>query len=103
MTKLAGTLPDNPEANGLDAIAPQLIAEPNQVHLAVMLIDCKEIKTMTDTGDEIPTARIRRVEVITEDRDRVVQLLRRAMESRLGRTTLPLDMEDDLRALGEGL
>ena len=98
MTKLASALPKG-EGNGLDAIARELIDNPHDIHVVVALIDCKKITTDNDTGDVEPTARIRRIEPITEgDRDVAAKMLRRALERRTGKTVLPFDLEEDMRA-----
>lgn len=97
MTKLANGLPGG-EANGLSAIARDLIDNPKQVHVVIALVDCKSISTDTDSGDITPTARIRRIEPIQVDKDLVAKIMRRAMETRTGKTVLPFDLEEDLRA-----
>lgn len=98
MTKLASSLPGG-DANGLTAIARALIDSPHEVHVVVALVDCKRITTDNDTGEIVPTARIRRIEVIGEtDRDLAARMMRRALEVRTGKTVLPFDLEEDLRA-----
>lgn len=96
MTKLNSGLPKG-DGNGLGAISHDLVHEPHKIHVAVMLIDCKSITTDADSGDVTPTARIRRIEVIQQDKDIVAKLLRRAMEDRTGQVVLPFDLEEDLR------
>jgi len=95
---LAGALPAG-ESNGLDAIARELIETPEKVHVVIALVDCSKITTKTDSGDVIPTARVRRIEAITdpEDGHRMRVLLRREYERRTGKTVLPFDLEEDLR------
>lgn len=103
MTKLGSGLPKG-EANGLDSIARKLIDEPHAVHLAVVILDCKKVTTDHDSGDVEPTARIRRVEVIeADDVPLAAKMLRRAMERRTGQTVLPFDLEEDMRAVLEGV
>lgn len=102
MTKLAARLPEG-DANGLTAIQAALIDNPHQVHVVVALLDCKSITTDHDTGDIRPTARIRRIEPIRGDKDMVAKIMRRAMEERTGRTVLPFDLEEDMRAAFEGI
>lgn len=98
MTKLASTLPKG-EGNGLSAIARELIDRPEDVHIVVALLDCKKIATDIDSGDVEPTARIRRIEVIDKnDRDLAAKMMRRALEQRTGKTVLPFDLEEDMRA-----
>lgn len=98
MTKLASGLPGG-DANGLVAIARELIDNPHEVHVIVGLVDCKRITTDNDSGEVVPTARIRRVEVIGDnDKDLAAKMMRRALEERTGKTVLPFDLEEDLRA-----
>ena len=98
MTKLNSSLPKG-DGNGLDSLARDLISEPAKVHIVIALIDCRSITTETDTGDIEPTARIRRVEAISDDDKATVALMmRRALERRTGKTVLPFDLEEDVRA-----
>lgn len=98
-TKLSSGLPQG-EANGLAAIAADLANTPEKVHVVIALVDCSKITTNVDNGDVIPTARVRRIEAITDPQDghRLRQLLRRQWERRTGKTVLPFELEDDLRA-----
>jgi hypothetical protein len=98
MTRLASGLPKG-DGNGLDSLARKLIDEPHNVHVVVALVDCKKTTTDNDDGTVEPTARIRRIEAITEaDKDLAAKMLRRALEKRTGKTVLPFDLEEDLRA-----
>lgn len=98
MTKIASSLP-NGDGNGLNALARALIDSPHDIHVVVALIDCKKTTTDNDTGEVEPTARIRRIEAIGEqDKDLAAKMLRRALERRTGKTVLPFDLEEDLRA-----
>lgn len=98
MTKLTSSLPAG-DGNGLNAIARALIDSPRDVHVVVALIDCKKITTDNDSGEVEPTARIRRIEAIeAADRDLAAKMMRRALERRTGKTVLPFDLEEDLRA-----
>lgn len=98
MTKLASSLPGG-DANGLTAIARDLIDNPHEIHVVVALVDCKRFTTDNDTGEIVPTARIRRIEVIAaNDKDLAAKMMRRALEGRTGKQVLPFDLEEDLRA-----
>ena len=98
MTKLTASLPKG-DGNGLDALARQLIDTPHDVHVVIALVDCKKITTDNDDGTVEPTARIRRIEAISEeDREVAARMLRRALERRTGKTVLPFDLEEDMRA-----
>lgn len=96
---LAGALPEG-EGNGLAAIARELVENPERVHVVIALVDCSKITTKTDSGDVLPTARIRRIEAITdpEDGHRMRLLLRREYERRTGKAVLPFDFERDMQA-----
>ena len=92
MAKLTSALPKG-EANGLSALDRELIDSPSSIHVVIALVDCKKITTDVDSGDVEPVARIRRIEVIREDKDRAAIMLRRALEVRTGKTVLPFDLE----------
>jgi hypothetical protein len=94
---LSGSLPKG-DANGLAPIVRTLIDEPHRYHVVMAIVDCKSVTTNNDTGEVVPTARIRRIEVVLpDDLARGQQLMRRALEKRTGRAMLPLDLEDDLK------
>lgn len=97
---LGGTLPAD-DRNGLTALARRLIGNPEAVHVVVALVDCSRITRKIDTGDEVPTVRIRAIEPIGEHADakEMRRLLRRAYERRTGKTELPLELERELDAL----
>ena len=98
MTKLSSSLPSG-DGNGLASIGRQLIDNPQQLHVAIALVDCKSKTIDTDSGEAIPTARVRRIEIVSaSDIDVAQQIMRRALEERTGQTVLPLDLEDELRA-----
>jgi hypothetical protein len=64
------------------------------------VIDCRRVAVDADTGDEVATVRFRRVEVLLQDDlPAAEQLMRRALEHRTGATTLPLELEDEIREL----
>lgn len=96
--KIASALPKSEEHNGLTAVRDILLSEPTSLHVCVIVADCSKITTDVDTGDAIPTARIRLIEVVDdpEAKQRLQQYARRAREQRTGKTVLPLDLEDEL-------
>lgn len=96
--KLSGKLPRG-DADGLSQLAGALVENPGRVHVAILLMDCKSVTTDQDTGDTVPTARIRRVEVVRgADLDQAERLVRRALEERSGSTVLPMELEDEITA-----
>ena len=97
---LAANLPDGP-ANGLAAIAADLVAHPQRVRVVIALVDTLKITKKVDDGTEVPTVRVRRVEVITDDSDAALlrRLLLREFERRTGQAVLPFDLETDVRSV----
>lgn len=97
MTKLAAALPKG-TANGLGAISQTLVDEPHRVHAVVALVDCKKTTTDYDSGEVVPTARIRRIEVVldSEHLALVEKVIRRSLAIRQGKEVLPIDLEDEL-------
>jgi hypothetical protein len=97
MTKLASKLPEG--GHGLSAIAHHLVRTPHDRHVVIGVVDCVTTTTDNDSGAVEPTARFRRLEVVADADDLEVseQLLRRALDQRLGSTVLPLVIEDDIR------
>jgi hypothetical protein len=98
--KFAGALPKG-GANGLQQIAAEMVETPWDVRVAVIFFDCSKVTKDMDSGETVPTARIRRIEVIDDpaDGNRLRQVLRRAWERRTGEDVLPIDMEDELNAV----
>lgn len=96
---LSGKLP-NGEANGLAAIVRELVDDPTRVHVLVVLADCSKTTRLVDTGDTVPTLRVRRVEAISspDDQAGLRRLLMREYERRTGQPVLPLDLERDVQA-----
>lgn len=100
--KLSSAMPEG-ERNGLAAIAPALVENPKTVHVAVVLLDCVKRTESVDSGDVIPTVRLRAIEPIAAhetDAAELRRLLRRAHERRTGRVELPLGLEAELTSLG---
>jgi hypothetical protein len=94
---ISGSLPQG-DGNGLAAIVSDLVRDPKAYHVVIGILDCAKITTKPDSGEVIPTARFRRVEVVTAADLRVAEtLMRRALDKRTGRETLPFDLEQDLR------
>lgn len=105
--KLSSSLPAD-DRNGLPAIAASLIENPDDVHVAVLLVRTKEIRANPRTGAVVPTAEILAAEAFTQqtaDARELERLLRRQHERRTGKTELPLELEqalDDLQPAPEG-
>lgn len=102
--KLSAGLPAD-DRNGLAPIVRRLVDDPHDVHVAVVLLDTVKVTTDVETGDVVPTVRVRAVEPIeqTDDSRELERLLRRAYERRTGQVELPLELERELDALREAL
>lgn len=100
--KLAPQLPKG-TGNGLDPIIADLCDRPENTQVIIAIVDCKEIKTDTDTGEVIPTMRIRRVEAITgPDANTARRMFHRATERRTGHEALPFGLvQEGLAALDD--
>jgi hypothetical protein len=102
---VSGKLPAG-DGNGLVAIYRQLIQQalgeiPPALHVCVALVDCRKLNVDGDTHETVPVARIRRIEVIGRSEDKKVaeDLMRRALDERTGRETLPYDLDEELRRI----
>jgi hypothetical protein len=68
--------------------------------VAVIFFDVQKVTKDVDSGEQVPTIRVRRIEVIDEpsDGNRLRQVLRRAWERRTGEDVLPIELEDELNS-----
>lgn len=99
--KLSPALPTD-DRNGMPSIASSLIDSPDDVHVAVLLVRTKEIRTNARTGAVVPTAEILACEAFTgatADAAELHRLLRRQHERRTGKVELPLELEKALDAI----
>lgn len=96
---LSGQLPGG-DGDGLHVITGELIHNPRKLHAVIAIIDCAKITTKPDDGSIVPTARVRRIEVlISEDLPVAEKLIRRALDSRSAGGAdgvLPFELEQDL-------
>jgi hypothetical protein len=100
---VSGRLPDG-DGNGLSAIMSDLIRYPKKLHVCICIMDGKKVTTDADSGETVPTARIRRIEVLLDEEDMKVAegLMRRSLDRRTGRESLPYDLEQEIRAAFPG-
>lgn len=98
--KLAAGLPDG-EANGLKAAVDLFLDDPAGARIGIVVFDTKGTAEDFDDGVVTATARVRRVEIITDtdDAQAAKRLMMRANEQRTGQTVLPLDLEADVDAV----
>ena len=85
--KLSGKLPED---HGLTGLAPRMTMDPLTPRYALVELDCIRVTTDTATGEQVPTARIRRVEAVLNQPlvEHVRGLLDAAHDVRLGITPL---------------
>ena len=95
---ISGKLPGG-DGNGLEEVVSDLIRDPRKPHVCICILDSRKVTTDADTGETVPTARIRRIEVIKNPEDMKVaeNLMRRALDKRTGREALPYDLEEEIR------
>jgi hypothetical protein len=95
--KLGGALPNEPDLNGLDEVAAQVVKNPTKMVPFIMLADCGQITEKTDIGNKIGTLRVRRIEPIgPQDLDAAHKLFRRILDRRLGKNALPISDLDEI-------
>lgn len=93
---LGGNLPRG-DANGLSAMAGDLIREPERKRVILAIIDNPTTKINNVSGDRTATVRVLRIEaVLPQDLGAAEKLMRRALEKRTGATVLPLELEEEL-------
>jgi len=94
---LSGALPSG-DGNGLGEIVYDL-KDPSKIHVCICLVSGKKGTTDFESGDTVTTARIRRIEVVTDPEDMKLaeNLMRRALDRRTGREALPYDLEEEIR------
>lgn len=94
VVKLSSKLPGDFETNGLDALAGDLINSPDDLQVAVVWLDTQKVTIDTDSGEQVPMVRIRRIEPVG-DTDAVSKAVRelvgKAFESRTGRSPIPFE------------
>lgn len=96
---VSGKLPSG-DGNGLVAVMSDLIRDPQKQHFCICIVDGKKVTTDADSGETVPTARLRRIEPILDEDDRKLaeNLMRRTLDRRTGREALPYDLEAEIRA-----
>jgi hypothetical protein len=94
---MSGKLPAG-DGNGLVAILSELVRDRQQVFAAICLLDGKKVVIDKDTGEKVPTVRVRRIEVVLDGEDMRVarRLMERALSRRTGQETLPYDLEAEI-------
>lgn len=94
---LSGALPKG-TPNGLAAIEQHFVHDEGRKFVVIAVMDCRKLTTDLDTGDVVPTARIRSIEPILKPADlkAAKRLLARAASDHTGEGTLPLDLKIEI-------
>ena len=98
--KMNGSLPKG-DGNGLAVVESDMIRDMKKFRVCISIVDCVETVTKADTGELIPKARIRRIEVVPEEYMGLAEkIMRAALDRRLQDNQMPWG--DELEAeLGE--
>lgn len=97
---LSSKLPGDPETNGLDSLADDLIDNPHQIVVALAFFDVPRITEQVEDGTRVPTIRIRKIEPVGTPESTpkaITELYQKLSEERLGREPLPFG---DFRVAG---
>ena len=97
VVKLAAQLPGDFETNGLDAQASLLLDGPKELLVAVVWLDVAKVTEDVDSGDRVPTVRVRRIEPlgdVGDVSDAVRDLVGTAVSKRTGRAPIPFDIAE---------
>jgi hypothetical protein len=92
--KLSSKLPGETEINGVDHLAPDLVKDPETIRVAIAFLDVSKVEHDVDAGIDVPTIRVRRLEVVstvTDAPQAIRDLVDRAVEDRTGRKGLPFE------------
>lgn len=93
--KLGSKLPGEVQINGVDAIADELVEDPEQIRVALVYFDVRKIEDDTDSGARVPTIRVRRFEPIgtLEDAPQSVRdVMAKAFADRTGQKPIPWEI-----------
>lgn len=97
VVKLGSKLPGDFETNGIDSLVERLLDAPKDLMVSVIWTDVDKITKNVDTGDDVPTIRVRRIEPLGEVSDvhaAIREAVEAAIEKRTGRTPIPWDIAE---------
>jgi len=95
VVKISSKLPGDAETNGLDSTVDDLVGDPSSLRVAVLWYDVHHVTVDTDSGNHIPTIRLRRFEPIGDPSTvapGVREAVAKAMEERTGHSPLPFEI-----------
>lgn len=98
--KMAGKLPKDWDQNGLEHLYPDLVHNPRQQRVAIVVFDTAKITKDIANYDTTPTVRIVAIEAVSgDDVGTLRAMLQRIHAERTGRLELPAEWESVLVAL----
>jgi len=81
--KLNANLPKG-DGNGLAVVESDMVRDMKAFRVCISIVDCVETVTKADTGELIPKARIRRIEVVPDEYLQLAErIMRAALDKRL--------------------
>jgi hypothetical protein len=95
--RLSSKLPGDDDINGVDDTVEDLLAEPRTIRLGLVWYDVAKITSETDTGDDVPTIRLRRFEPLATLKDvppDLAKVIAKVIEERTGTVALPINVYD---------
>jgi len=100
--KINSALPKG-DADGLTALEGQMLKKQKPI-VALVILEPATIDEDLKTHDKSLKVSIRRIEaLLPDDVEPASRLLQRAFESRTGETTLPIELEDDIKDALKGI
>lgn len=102
--KLSGKLPEG-DHNGLKPIETDMLEDPRKPRMALIVFNASKVTTEVVNGSREVTAQILHIEGLhPDDLDEYGEkLLRRGMEFRTGQPTLPMELEDEIDKVLQGV
>lgn len=103
MMKLAGKLPEG-DHDGTKNLERQMLADPKKPRPVIVILNASRITENADTGSREVTGRILHIEQFhPDDLEEVERLIRRGREHATGQQVLPLEIEDELDKVLQGV
>ena len=99
--KLSSKMPGDPATNGVDSTVADLVDDPDTIRVGLVWYDVAKVTIDTDSGDHIPTIRVRRIEpvgTVGDVDERIADAVQAAIEKRTGRKAIPfsiVEVDDD--------
>ena len=91
------------DRNGLAELVDDLIANPEDTYIAVVVIEARSMAVDLKNGTSVPTVALTAIEPILDvaDAAEAQRLLRRGHGRRTGQTEIPLELERELSSIAD--